>query len=151
MSLSRGIGVVGATVSLTACGADGGSGPAARDVRGNWTYNASGINAGGPNSCAVSGTTITISSQSGSSFSGVYNLGLVICTGPGLNDTTPVGSGAVVSGVVAGDSVRFNFDNTDWRNFGSIAGSTMSGTVNVRLTIGGSAAVAAGNWTAVKQ
>lgn len=120
-------------------------------MRGTWTYNASSINAGGPNSCAVSGTTITIANQSGTNFSGVYSFGLIVCTGPNLHDTIPVGTGTVVSGIVSGDSVRFNFDNADWRNLGVVTGTNMSGLVNLSLTIGGSAAVAAGNWMAVKQ
>ena len=140
------------TLALLAdCGSDGAAGPSGRDMRGTWTYDASQISAGGPNYCVVSGTRVTITNQSGNVFSGTYNTGFIACTGPGLHDTVPVGSGTVVSGVVSGDSVRFNFDNSNWRNVGLAGTTSMTGVVNVQLTIGGSSAVAAGAWTATKQ
>ena len=62
-----------------------------------------------------------------------------------------MGSGPVVSGVVSGDSVRFNFDNADWRNLGRIGGDTIAGLVNLSLAPIGSAGVAAGSFRVVRQ
>lgn len=121
-------------------------------MRDTWTYSATNLNAGGPNSCHISNTQIRVQSHSGTNFSGRYDYGIVVCTGPGLNDTFPVGSGTVIAGaVINGDSVRFNFDDADWRHYGRLVADTMTGLVNLTLTINGSAQVAAGTWRAVRQ
>lgn len=144
------LGILVAAAALAGCGSDGAAGPVGRDLRGAWAYSASGIT--GPSlTCAISGTTITVHAHSGNSFSGVYNLGLLTCNSGGLENTVAIGTGPVVSGVFNGDSVRFNFDNAEWRHFGRIVGDTMSGFLNVSLVIGGTPTVATGSWRAVRQ
>jgi hypothetical protein len=140
-----------AAVGLAACGSDEPAGPTGRDLRGTWAYSASGISPGPPPFCAVNGTTITVSTHAGTGFGGTYNLGLLTCNGGGVNDTFAIGMGPVVSGVLTGDSVRFNFDDATWRHVGRISGDTMSGFLNVSLVLGGTPTVATGNWRAVRQ
>ena len=149
--ISARVGTVVAAAALAACGSDGAAGPVGRDLRGAWAYSASGITPGPPPFCAINGTTITVNAHSGNGFSGVYNLGLLTCNGGGVDDTFPIGMGPVVSGVFNGDSVRFNFDDAEWRHFGRLVGDTMSGFLNVSLVLGGTPTVATGTWRAVKQ
>ncbi len=140
------------TVALvTSCGSEGPAAPAGRDLRGTWDYSASGISPGVSLVCAVSGAQVAITTHSGTGFAGTHTSGQVVCTGSGSTNFS-VGTGIVVSAVANGDSVRFNFDNANYRHFGTIQADTMSGILNLSVILNGtSPTVATGTWRLVKR
>ena len=136
---------------VAACGADPAAPPTGRDLRGTWDYSASGISPGISLVCAVSGAQVTITTHSGTGFAGTHTSGQVVCTGSGSTNFS-LGSGTVVSAVANGDSVRFNFDNANYRHFGTIRADTMSGLLNLWVTLNGtSPTIASGTWRLVKR
>ena len=101
--------------------------------------------------CAISGAQVTISEHSGTGFAGTHTAGQVVCTGGGSTNFS-LGSGTVVSAVADGDSVRFNFTNANYRHFGTIQADTMSGLMNLSITLNGtSPTIASGTWRLVKR
>ena len=64
------------------------------------------------------------------------------------------GGGDVVSGALARDSVRFDFDSETVRNSGTIDGDRMSGRVEVQLVVQVSSDIdtvlVVGDWTATR-
>jgi len=136
-----------AAVSAAACGGDG-TGPGGR-LSGDWTYTVTNLRLGSV-SCNESGTVLHID-QNGGTFDGTYDGGTWICTGAGVNDTIPIGTGTVVDGRMAGDSVWFYLDDPNWYSFGGITDSTMSGTVNARFPVSGAPTVVAGSWSSKRQ
>ena len=125
------------------------SGPKTAAVSGTWTYSASNVQGSGE-TCNSTGTTMTLT-QSGSTFTGTYAGGTLTCTGVFGSLTQQIGSGVVANGTVSGSSVSFNFDTTDWTNTGSMSGTTMTGSLVIRVTVGATSAVLTGTFSAAKQ
>lgn len=132
---------------LAACGDDP-SEPSIRNVAGSWTYAATGLTGGGI-TCSFRNVPMTLA-QNGTTFSGAYAGGLFSCSGPGGSISEQVAGGAVASGTIDGNSVQFDIDNADWRNTGTISGSSMSGTVVVRATDGTTTFTLTGDFTATR-
>ena len=131
------------------CGGDaaGPEIPTYPNVAGTWTYNASNLSGAG-GSCNVTGLILTIS-QSGGTFSGSYSGGNTSCVIGAQNYPAGPSSGTIVSGTVTeGGTISFDFDTADWRNSGTIVGSSASGTATVRLDLGAPVGVLvlSGNW-----
>jgi hypothetical protein len=123
---------IAASLSSSGCGDDATQpGP---DVNGTWEYNATNI-AGTGVSCGISGITMNLS-QSGSTFTGTYSPGSVTCTGPGGTFTDQFDPGVVANGSLIGNNVSFDFDTSDMRHTGTLAGNSISGTVTVRGDLG---------------
>lgn len=135
-----------ATVGLAACGKDS-TGPNI-NLTGNWSYSTSNITDGSV-SCSSSGTTLSVTQQ-GNTFSGTYSGGTLTCQTSGGSGSNTVGTGIVATGSIAGNGVTFDLDTSDWRNTGTLSGNSMSGTVLVRLVIGGTTYFLSGNWAAAK-
>ncbi len=87
--------------------------------------------------------------QQGAAFNGSYTV-TGICTSTAGTDTIPA-AGSVVNGRVKGDSVYFDFDDTNWHDMGTIIGSDLHGIVNARLPVSGTPTVLAGFFTCTKQ
>ena len=136
-----------APAALACGGADKTTGPPPRDVTGTYTYAFS--NLGNGSGVVCSGTATMPVTQTGATFSGTY-FGTQTCRYASTTDTWNV-SGTVVNGRVVGDSVYFNMDGDNWRNFGVLQGSDMSGTVNGSFIVNGTPSTYAGNFTCVKQ
>lgn len=133
---------------LAACGDDPAE-PSIPDVAGSWTYAATSLTGGGI-TCSFRNVPITLA-QNGTTFSGAYAGGVFSCTGPGGSISEQVAGGAVASGTINGNTVQFDIDSPDWRNTGTISGSTMSGTVVVRATDGTTTFTLSGDFNASKQ
>ena len=130
---------------LAACGDDPAE-PSIPDVAGNWNYAATSLTGGGI-TCSFRNVPMTLA-QNGTTFSGAYSGGLLSCTGPGGSLSEQVAGGAVAAGTIDGNSVQFDIDTSDWRNTGTISGSSMSGTVVVRINDGTTTFTLAGDFTA---
>ena len=141
--------VLGALL-LAACGGDS-NGPSLPTVAGSYSLSQSNV-AGGGISCNALGTTMTLT-QSGATFSGNYSGGTLTCTGPGGQFSNGIGSGTVANGTVnQNGAVAFDLDTQDWHLAGNLSGSSMSGTVTVRLNLTGSGVqTLTGNWSAARQ
>ncbi len=136
----------GLCVFGAACGGDSGTGPQVQNVAGSYNYSVPNLGTVGAN-CQVQATmTVT---QQGAAFSGSY-AGAAICTSSAGTDTIQA-AGTVVNGRVKGDSVYFDFDDTNWHDMGTIVGSDWQGIVNARLPASGTPTVLAGNFTSTKQ
>jgi hypothetical protein len=130
-------------ILLTACGKDS-SGPSTPNVTGNWIYNTSNLSGGGL-SCSSFGTAMMLTQQ-GTTFSGSYSGGTLSCVGVGSSN---IGTGTVVSGILAGaNGIAFDMDTQDWRNTGTITGTSMSGTVRVKVNDGTTDQVLNGSFAA---
>jgi hypothetical protein len=125
------------------------SGPDNDVVAGTWAYSTTNVQGSGA-SCSSTGTILTLV-QTGVTFSGTYAGGTLSCTTPLGPVTQQIPTGVVANGTISGSSVSFNFDTSDWSNTGSISNTTMTGTLVVRVTFGGTSAVLTGSFTATKQ
>ncbi len=132
----------------TSCGDDDPSGPKIPNVAGSWIYEATDLTASGV-TCNFTNVPMTLA-QDGTTFSGAYAGGLLACTGPGGSFSEQVAGGAIVSGTISGNTVRFDLDTSDWRNTGTISGDTMSGTVAVRVDDGTTTVTLAGVFSAAR-
>lgn len=65
-----------------------------------------------------------------------------------VDDTLP--GSVVVNGLVNGNNVQFDIETSDYRNTGTVSGSSMSGTVSIRLDLGDEVVTLAGNWAAAR-
>lgn len=140
--------LVVALFAIVGCGG-GDTGPSTANISGTWSYAATNL-VGGGITCSAAGTTLTLS-QSGATFSGSYAGGTLTCSAPGVApQSSPVGSGIVVSGNVGVTSVSFNFDTSDWSNTGTISGNSMSGTAHVIVTDGTNTLTLTGNFAAAR-
>jgi hypothetical protein len=128
-----------------ACGDDA-TGPSVPNVAGSWIYAATNVTAGSV-TCSFTNVNMTLT-QSGTSFSGTYSGGLLSCTGPGGTISEQIGGGPISAGTISGTTVTFDIDSSDWRNTGTIAGSSMTGTVVVRIVVEGSTVTLTGNFSA---
>lgn len=125
------------------------SGPKNDSVSGIWAYSATNVQGSGAN-CNSTGTILTLT-QTGATFSGTYAGGTLACTTPIGPVQQQIPTGVVANGTVSGSAVSFNFDTSDWTNTGTFSGTTMTGTLVVRVTFGGTSAVLTGAFTATKQ
>lgn len=133
---------------LAACSDDPAE-PSIPDVAGSWTYAATSLTGSGI-TCSFRHVPMTLA-QNGTTFSGAYSGGVFACSGPGGSISEQVAGGAVASGTIDGNSVEFDIDSPDWRNTGTISGSSMSGTVVVRASDGTTTITLTGDFTASKQ
>jgi len=147
--------VVGLTVGLNSgCGGDSGAGPMAPagpstpQIGGVWTYSASNV-AGGGASCTVTNLRLTLV-PTGTTFTGTYSGGSMVCSGNGQTVTLGPFQGTVANGTLNGTGVSFDLDTQDWRSTGSVNGSSMSGQVTVRVDLGQGAITLKGNWSAAR-
>lgn len=125
------------------------TGPKTAAVAGVWAYSATNVQGSGA-TCNSTGTVLTLT-QSGATFSGSYAGGTLTCTTPLGPVQQQIPTGVVANGTISGSSVSFNFDTSDWSNTGSISGTTMTGTLVVRVVFGATSAVLTGGFTATKQ
>jgi len=140
-----------ATALTAGCSGDaatGPTGPITPQIGGAWTYSASNV-AGGGASCTISNLRLSIT-PSGTTFSGTYSGGVLVCTGNGQTVTLGPFQGIVVNGTINGTSIAFDLDTQDWRNVGTVGGSSMSGQVTVRLDFGQGPITLRGNWAAAR-
>lgn len=144
-----------ALLMLAGCSGDSQTGPTGlqhANVAGSWTYNAtnlSGTVMGFAMSCNIEGMTLNLT-QTGTSFSGTCGPSTITCFGGGVqvDDTLP--GSVVVNGLVNGNNVQFDIETSDYRNTGTVSGSSMSGTVSIRLDLGDEVVTLAGNWAAAR-
>lgn len=150
MKHMRNCAVAALALAMAACSGDSGGsmGPVIPQVAGTWTYSATNI-AGSGASCSVTGLTLTVN-QTAETFTGSYSGGSMTCSGNGESATLGPFQGTIVSGSISGNSVSFDLDTQDWRNTGTINGSSMSGTVTVRFDLGSGPITLSGNWSAAR-
>jgi len=140
---------------LTGCGGDssnGPTGPQDANVGGTWTYNAtnlSGTVSGISISCNIEGMTMSLT-QTGATFSGSFGPSSLSCFAQGVAIDETLPGSVIVNGSVNGSNVQFDFETSDWRNTGTASGSSMSGTVLVRLDLGTEVVTLNGNWAAAR-
>jgi hypothetical protein len=135
--------------ALVACGGDS-TGPKTPSVEGSWHYAMTNLTGGGF-SCNSSGTTLTFT-QDGTTFSGSYAGGTITCFDGTDTYSGDFGSGAVVTGTLSGQTVAYDFDTSDWHNSGTVEGTSMNGTVTMRISDpSGSTTILHGTWAAAKQ
>lgn len=134
---------------FNACGGDS-TGPSDASVGGAWTLSATNVSGQGV-SCNLSPTPATIA-QSGSTFTGTYGPGTVVCLA-GTESVSFSVQGSIVSGTVTGNSVQFDLDTQDVHHVGTLSGNSMSGTVRWTVDFGGDIGVVTlnGNWAAARQ
>jgi len=140
--------------TLAGCASDS-TGPKVPDVSGTWTLSLTNMSGGGISCSSASGTTMMLS-QSGTTFSGTYSGGTVICIGGGSSVTGDVGTGVIVNGAVNGDTVSFQIDGPDVPATGTISGDSMSGTATLSYNVVDPfgrpyVVVLVGSWGAVKR
>ena len=139
-------------VTLAACGGDDtNTGPAGSlNVGGTWHVSLSNLSGNGA-SCSTSSPIRMTIRQTGSTFTGTYDGGVLNCLTPTESFATAVGSGTIINGEVSGSTVSFDLGDEDFHADGTISGSAMSGSAEwtynfglplqeVRLTGGWSAA-----------
>jgi hypothetical protein len=59
--------------------------------------------------------------------------------------------GTVVSGVISGQRVGFNFDTSDFANSGTVSGSSITGTATMVLVAGSSRVILSGPFGAARR
>jgi len=121
-------------------------------VSGQWFYNRTDL-VGSGLACTISSFTMLLT-PSGATFTGTTSsVATVTCSGEGRTFTQSAASGQnIPNGVVSGDSVHFDIVNQNFHNAGILLGnSTMSGTVTLRVPVGGSTFLVSGPFTAVRQ
>src|SRR5215467_5881863 len=138
-----------ALLLAAACGGDSSTGPSTPNVTGSWSYNVANI-AGADVSCNVAGSSLTLT-QTGSTFTGTASGGSITCFGPTGSFNDNLDNDVVTNGVVSGNNVAFDIGSADAHNAGTISGSSMNGTLTLRITAGTTAVVLTGNFTAVRQ
>jgi hypothetical protein len=139
-------------IFVLACGGDDGTGPSPANVTGTWSGSVSNMSGGGISCSSTEPTQLTLD-QSGTSFSGSYAGGTLLCSGPGGSASVPVESGSVINGTVSGNNVTFDLDTSDSHFTGTVNGNSMSGTAQWRINFGAPIGVITlnGNWGAAKQ
>ncbi len=146
-------GVSAAVAAVAAAPAAGGAEAAAAEEQTEFDVVLSGF---GDNKVAVIKAVRAITNlglnitQAGTTFTGTYSGGSMICTALGQSVTLGPFQGTVVNGAINGTSVSFDLDTQDWRNTGTISGSSMSGQVTVRLDFGAGPVTLSGNWSAAR-
>jgi hypothetical protein len=146
--MKRTLGLLALALVLS-LGCSDSTGPKIAAVAGVWAYSTTNVQGSGAN-CSSTGTILTLT-QSGATFSGTYAGGTLTCTTPLGPVVQQITTGVVANGTVSESAVSFNLDTSDWTNTGSISGTTMTGTLVVRVVIGGTSAVLTGSFTATKQ
>ena len=142
--------IAGVLASLAiGCGGDAGTGLGGTDIRGQWSYDVTNLSLGGV-TCVEHGTTLTITNESGGTFSGSYSGGTWVCSGAGGTDSSAIGTGTLINGVIKQDTVRFYPDDNNWYSVGTLTGATMAGTANLRFPQSTTPVVVAANWSAAK-
>lgn len=152
---SKLLAAAGALLILAGCSGDSQSGPTGpqhANVAGSWTYNAtnlSGTVMGFAMTCNIEGMTLNLT-QTGTSFGGTCGPSIITCFGGGVqvDDTLP--GSVVVNGLVNGNNVQFDIETSDYHNTGTMSGSSMSGTVSIRLDLGDEVVTLTGNWAAAQ-
>jgi len=105
------------------------------DVSGDWVYSVTNLGAEGV-SCSLSNVALSLE-QRDSTFTGTYAGGQMVCAFPGEPARLwEIGAGAVLNGLVRGDSVYFDLDTPDWHSRGRLSGNSISGETRVRLDLG---------------
>jgi hypothetical protein len=56
----------------------------------------------------------------------------------------------IANGQINGTAIQFDFGTSDYHNAGTLSGNTMSGTAALRTTVGTTAVVLTGTFSAVK-
>ncbi len=135
---------------LTSCSDS--SGPSVSSVAGAWGYSATRLSGANGLSCNITGATLNLI-QAGATFSGTYSGGSISCTGDGGFSYNPQTNlfGSIVSGVVSGTNVSFNFDTSDFSNSGTLSGSSIAGTTVLLLVTGSSRVTLTGVFGAARR
>jgi hypothetical protein len=116
-------------------------------VTGSWSYSTTVTTTGV--SCTISGAALSLK-QSGNTFTGTYT-GVISCSGSSGGGGGSA-RGTVVSGIVSGSAIQFDFDNTQWHQTGTLDGNNMSGNVNAHiLDANGAPMLLTGSWSAVRK
>jgi hypothetical protein len=103
-------------------------------------------------SCSSSSPTLLTLTQTGATFSGLYEGGAVTCSGPGGPISSQLGSGTVTNGQVNGTAVSFDLGSPELHQTGTASATSMSGTAEWHVedaTLG--ALTLNGNWVATRQ
>ena len=139
---------------LPACGGENGSGPTQpqhANIGGTWDFAISNLSAtvnGIGISCSFSREINIL--QSGTTFSGTADPGLLSCQAGAATASTLFGSEPIVSGTVNGNNVAFDFSTSDFHHAGTVSGNSMSGNATYRVDLGGTIGVVnmTGSWGA---
>lgn len=137
---------------VAACGGSDSAGPTtSHHLVGSWSYEMPDLQDGHGVTCVVSGPILALT-QSGVAFSGNVSGGTVACHASGVLDSASLGPGVVINGRIAGDSVSFNVDNTQWRSVGTfVTEDSMAGIINTFTTYQGQQIYLVGHWYSKRQ
>ena len=127
--------------AIPACSGDGGSGPQGvpdANIGGTWDFviaNLSGTVDGLGISCSFRREINII--QTGSTFSGTADPGILSCQAEGLVASVPFTSEPIVNGRVNGSSIQWDFSTQDFHHAGTVSGNSLSGQATYVVDIGG--------------
>jgi hypothetical protein len=119
------------------------------NVSGNWLYSTSNVQSN-PITCSSSGTVLVLTQQ-GTTVSGTYSGGTLMCSGGGAPPSSAVGSGKIAAGTASGSTVTFDIFGSAWHSTGTAGGTSMSGSVTLYVVLNSTNYTLTGTWVATKQ
>jgi hypothetical protein len=139
-----------AAVLLTACGdSTGVLIGSSSDLSGSWKYTATNLTSGDV-TCGFSNVNISLT-QSGATFSGTTAGGTITCSSAGQTFVDGLGGDIVANGTIAGNSVQFDIGTPDLHHTGTMSGSSISGTLTVRVAVTNGTVTMVGPFSMVRQ